>query len=371
MSSRQAKRIYGVGFRTWQRCRDGELEAWVPTRGGRSLSQGTVQGILDSVKELPNLNTVDRAARLGIRTETVQKVLARYGLNRLVPRLVHAGYKVDVVQPLASARKRRVLATAPGALTCIDFKAFGVVRGGGNSPSVKVCGCVVVDHFTAYGTCLLAPEEDKVAAAAALRWHVERTPFKQSGGILLSDNGLAFQSDEFVSTCAALGLQQRTTRYNHPWSNGKVEALNKTLKQQCFPAICTGVVRDLDALQLLLDSWMHHYNTQRAHTSWINRGLPPFAVYSNYESTSGTRLERLAKLGLVKERDLPYTRVMGTNFGGEQLLSEPIKPDRGVPPVLIIDYNIKDQESGKALSRFVPFRRNAAEGGKSNVTLAK
>lgn len=64
MSSREAKRIYGVGFRTWQRCRDGELEAWVPARGGRSLAQDTVDRILASVAQTPQLNTVDRAAQL-------------------------------------------------------------------------------------------------------------------------------------------------------------------------------------------------------------------------------------------------------------------------------------------------------------------
>jgi transposase InsO family protein len=370
MSSREAKRIYGVGFRTWQRCRDGELEAWVPSRGGRSLAQDTVDRILASVAQTPQLNTVDRAAQLRIRTETVQKVLARHGLSRLTARLVHAGFKVDVVQPLATARKRRLLATSPGALTCIDYKAFGVVRGSGGSPSIKICGCVVVDHLTAYGTVKLSPLEDAIGAREALAYHLKRIPFACTGGILLSDNGACFTSDEFMEECARAHMQQRTTRYNHPWSNGKVEALNKTLKQQCFPAICSGVVHSLDDLQVLVDTWMWHYNHERAHSSWINKGLPPHVFWEHWRDTPGKPLDKLATLGLVRERDLPYTRVMGTNLTGEQILSQPFRTDHRVPPVLIIDYNLKEAQDGKQFSRFVPFKQRYSDPGK-NVTLAK
>ena len=74
---------------------------------------------------------------------------------------------------------------------------------------------------------------------------VERAPFR-TNGFLLSDNGAQFCNREFIKACTDLGLIFRTTHRNSPWSNGKVEALNKTLKYQCLPVICQSYVPDFE-----------------------------------------------------------------------------------------------------------------------------
>ena len=65
---------------------------------------------------------------------------------------------------------------------------------------------------------------------------------------VLSDNGSEFLSHIFIRACVDLGLIQRTVRPGHAWSNGKVEALNKTPQYPCFPAVAGNVATCGDAV---------------------------------------------------------------------------------------------------------------------------
>lgn len=318
LSFRAAKARFHIGYETWRAIRSGELDNWEPHAGGRPVDASKVSTILDSVSSAPHWSTVERARRLGIRTETVQSVLARRGLSRLTARLSHAGYAVDVVRPLAVARKRRIVAAAPGVYTCIDFKTLGVVGRLGKSKAVTVGGCVVVDQLTGFGTVLLCERADAQAACAGVEKHRQGAPFPVRG-LVLSDNGQAFLSDAFTGYLAQLGFVQRTTRFNHPWSNGKVEALNRTLKYQCMPPLVSGAVNDLAHLQALVDAWMQWYNEKRSHTGWINRGLPPTALWELWQKAEGGDVERLLALGILKPEDAGKVRVMGANKLGMPL----------------------------------------------------
>ena len=90
---------------------------------------------------------------------------------------------------------------------------------------------------------------------------------------LLSDNGSELLSEIFIRTCVDLGLIQRTIRPGHAWSNGKVDALSKTLKYQCFPAIAGNVATWDDAVRLVR-TWMLYDNNRRAHTGHAIPGCP-------------------------------------------------------------------------------------------------
>ena len=61
--------------------------------------------------------------------------------------------------------------------------------------------------------------------------------------------------DRFIKGVANRGPIQRTIRSAHPWSNGKVEALNRVLKYQCFPAIA-GNIEDWRSACVLAHRWM-------------------------------------------------------------------------------------------------------------------
>ena len=56
---------------------------------------------------------------------------------------------------------------------------------------------------------------------------------------ILTDNGIQFAARAgtegcwfipFDRICEALGIEHRLTRINHPWTNGQVERMNRTIK---------------------------------------------------------------------------------------------------------------------------------------------
>lgn len=336
LSFREAKARFRIGYKTWRSIKQGEQPGWSPARGGAREDAAKAQRVLDSVKAMPHLSTPHRAEQLGLRTETVQRILASRGLSKLNARLLHAGYQVSVVRPLALARKRRIVAAAPGLYTCIDFKAFGMVRRRGGQEKVPLCGCVVVDQLTAFATVLLDPRESAEAACLALELHRHRAPFRVRG-LILSDNGAQFLSDRFMLWCAEHGYVQRTTQFNHPWSNGKVESLNRTLKYQCAPALVAGLTTDLNDLQKLLDIWLKDYNEQRPHGGWVNRGLPPAALARLWAETKGTPVERLLKIGALRPKDVKQLRVMGQGKDGKVFGGTPLATAKGQPFAYVLD----------------------------------
>ena len=123
--------------------------------------------------------------------------------------------------------------------------------------------------------------------------------------------------ETFIQAVANRGLMQRTIRSSHPWSNGKVEALNKVLKYQCFPVIA-GNITDWQSACRLVDRWMTYYNEQRSHGGFANQGLPPLAVWQLHQKTPGDHLEKLIKLGLLKLDQEWSVRLMGSNASMEQ-----------------------------------------------------
>jgi len=115
----------------------------------------------------------------------------------------------------------------------------------------------------------------------------------------------------FIKTCMSLEFVQRTTKTAHPWSNGKCEALNRTLKYQCFPAIA-GNIQSWEDMCQLVSIWMDFYNKTRAHTGHVNRGLPPLAFLRLYNNTEGDHLGKLLALGILKQSDKWHIRLMGS-----------------------------------------------------------
>ncbi|MBM3334537.1 transposase [Candidatus Sumerlaeota bacterium] len=258
------------------------------------------------------------------------------------------------------------MASRPGSLIHADFKTFGVVSGGSAQTQEWLRGCIVIDSFTSFATVLLAPEGTGEAAVAALTKFRNEAPFDDIT-MILTDNGKPFTSEVFMGHCLLNGVLQRTTRLNHPWSNGKVEALNKTLKYQCFPAICTGESLSLSQVQLLADTWMSYYNSQRAHTGHMNRGLPPLALYALWRKAPGDYVEKLVHLNLISLDDLARLRYLGQpqRSGGDQRLRAVVEAggEMKAPPAFVID--------GPRFSAFIPAEQPAAPDKKLAFRPAK
>lgn len=314
LTFRAARAKYHLSYERWKRIKQGKLTEWQPYLGG-GVPEADVAEILDSVRAYPSWNTRQRAASLKKRTETVQRVLVGKGLSKLNARLKYAGYQVDIVQPLARARQHRVLAAGPGVYACVDFKRLGAIRrldpGDRQKKSQLFSGLQCVDAYSGFASVFICESQDSAAATAGFVHFREQLPY-EAKGLVLSDNGLPFLSDDFVGYLRTNGFVQRTTQFNHPWSNGKVEAFNRTLKYQAMPALVAAGVKGYAEAQGWMDKWMHFYNYKRAHTGWINRGLPPAAVIERWQKTPGDTFAKLAALGHIKQDEVNRTRVMGS-----------------------------------------------------------
>jgi transposase InsO family protein len=340
LSFREASRKYSIGYNTWNAIKTGQVKAWLPKQPGDRVSPEVVERILASCRQMPQLNTIARAQALGLRAERTQRVLAAAGLSRQSARLQFAGYSLATSPALSIARQRRVLAAAPGAQINFDFKYFGLLRGIGKAPSVRICGLVGIDQLTGYGDVLLCPTETGDMAAAGLHRFCKRAPFKPYG-IVLTDNGSHFTGKDFVQAVTKWNLVHRTTKYHHPWSNGKTEKFNLTLARECFPAILTGLVGDIFQLQELVDNWLTFYNSRRTHTGWINKGLPPLAVIELLSHAKGeSPLDRFVSVGILKPQDIEFVRPLGAKDIGKPTMykGKPrVYSDNHVPYGFVVD----------------------------------
>lgn len=79
---------------------------------------------------------------------------------------------------------------------------------------------------------------------------------------LINDNGSQFISHDFKRLLQKLEIQQIFTRRNHPQTNGKIERMNGTVKQE---ALRPGQPSDFQEAWEILNKYSYEYNHQRLH----------------------------------------------------------------------------------------------------------
>ena len=96
---------------------------------------------------------------------------------------------------------------------------------------------VAIDRTSKFAYAELHPRATKMIAAQFLRNLVKAVPYKLH--TLLTDNGIQFTNRRqdllagvhiFNRVCAEHNIDHRLTKPNHPWTNGQVERMNRTLK---------------------------------------------------------------------------------------------------------------------------------------------
>lgn len=102
---------------------------------------------------------------------------------------------------------------------------------------------VAVDRTSKYAFARLVKRATGKAARAFLDELVEAVPYQIH--TVLTDNGIQFadlpknrtgptamwRGHPFDRACHELGIEHRLTKPNHPWTNGQVERMNRTLKE--------------------------------------------------------------------------------------------------------------------------------------------
>ena len=87
----------------------------------------------------------------------------------------------------------------------------------------------------------------------------------------MTDNAFSYRlSADFQAALARLGARHILIRPHCPWTNGKVERLNRTLLAEwAYARIFTSNAERAACLP----DWLEHYNTRRRHSAL--GGLPP------------------------------------------------------------------------------------------------
>jgi len=243
-----------TGYRLWRRYQEGGWAALldrspVPKRQPRRCSPELEQRIL-AAREYANAGPLIVAGQLGLPASTVWKVLRRHGRSRLA-------------RP-ARGPVRRYERSHPGELVHVDIKKLGRFWTVGK----RILGSEVGTRSRRAGWQYLhiAIDDHSRLAYAEQGITVER---------VLSDNGNGYRSRLWQTTCAELDIARRYTQPPRPQTNGKAEALIKTLQREwAYRFAYPSSTHRAQALPRYLRWYNHH----RPHSSI--GGTPPISRVS-------------------------------------------------------------------------------------------
>ena len=229
-----------------------------PVRSPRALAVGTALGIVELRRR--RLTQARIAQALDVSASTVSRVLARAGLSKL--------RDLEPVEPV-----QRYEHAAPGELLHIDIKKLGRIERPSHRVTANrrdsVAGAgweflfVAIDDHARIGFTDMHPTECATSAVQFLR---NAVAYYQSLGVriqrVLTDNGAAFRSRAFVTTCTQLRIKQRFTRAYRPQTNGKAERfIQSALREWAYGF----TYQNSQQRAAVLDDWIHHYNWHRPH----------------------------------------------------------------------------------------------------------
>ena len=213
---------------------------------------------------------------LGLPASTVGRVLARHRAPLLRECDPLTG------QPIRAARASatRYEHPYPGSLVHLDVKKLGRIPDGGGWRALGREATVAhkhkkvpigydyvhtaIDDHSRLAYAEIHDDEKGTTTAAFL---ARAAAFFASHGItverVISDNAMNYRlSADYRTTAADLGIALKFIRPHCPWTNGKVERLNRTLAAEwAYTQTWTSNAERADALP----TWLKHYNLERPH----------------------------------------------------------------------------------------------------------
>ena len=142
---------------------------------------------------------------------------------------------------------------------------------------------VAIDRTSKFAFARLVEKANRVTASDFLVALIEAVPYKIH--TVLTDNGIQFRFPPryadgptarfivhmFDKRCRENGIEHRFTKINHPWTNGQVERMNRTIKDATVKRFHYD---DHEQLRQHLDDFMAAYNFGR-RLKTLN-GLTPY-----------------------------------------------------------------------------------------------
>ena len=189
----------------------------------------------------------------------LHRCLQRHGISRLPP----------ADEPATGTRKATFKAYPLGYLH-VDFTEVQTEEG-------KQYLFVAIDRTSKLAFAELQPQATQAIATNFLQRVLAQVPYKVHK--LLTDNGIQFRNlphhphvgrHPFGQLCDEWGIEQRFTKPAHPWTNGQVERMNRTVKEATIKRFHYETSAQLDAhLQTFLLAYNYAKRLKRL------KGLTP------------------------------------------------------------------------------------------------
>lgn len=142
---------------------------------------------------------------------------------------------------------------------------------------------VAIDRTSKFAFTQLVEQATRVTASAFLVALIAAVPYKIH--TVLTDNGIQFRvapryadaptarymTHMFDMRCRENGIEHRFTKINHPWTNGQVERMNRTIKEATVQRYHYD---DHQQLRRHLDDFVAAYNFGRRLKT--PKGLTPY-----------------------------------------------------------------------------------------------
>ena len=189
---------------------------------------------------------------------SLHRCLQRHGISRLP----------DVEGDKTARRKFKCY---PIGYFHIDIAEVQTVEG-------KLYMFVAIDRTSKFAFAQLVGKAGKMAAAQFLRDLIAAIPYRIH--IILTDNGIQFTNRArdkyafqhiFGRVCEENGIEHRLTKVKHPWTNGQVERMNRTIKEATVKRFH---YESHDQFQTHLQDFLNAYNFARRLKTL--KGLTPY-----------------------------------------------------------------------------------------------
>ena len=190
------------------------------------------------------LSVEEEAAVVAFRRHTLLPLDdCLYALQASIPHLTRSSlhrclqrHGISRLPQLEESRTRSKFKQYPIGYFHIDIAEVRTEEG-------KLYLFVAIDRTSKFAYAELHAQSDRKVAVAFVRSLIKAVPYKIH--TILTDNGVQFchppryrngPTARFVThmfdlCCLEHGIEHRTTKVNHPWTNGQVERMNRTIKE--------------------------------------------------------------------------------------------------------------------------------------------
>jgi transposase InsO family protein len=264
-SLRDLARRYGVDPKTIAKWRKRSSVADLPT-GPREVHSSTLSAEQEAIVVAFRRHTLLPLDDCLYALQATIPHLTRSGLHRCLQR--HGISRLPEVE--GDAKPKAKFKAYPIGYFHIDIAEVSTQEG-------KLRLFVAIDRTSKFAFVRLVESAGKMEAAQFLRDLIKAVPYRIH--TVLTDNGVQFTPRQqdiwdighiFDRVCDEHGIEHRLTKVNHPWTNGQVERMNRTIKDATVKRFHYD---GHDQLRRHLDDFVAAYNFARRLKRL--RGLTP------------------------------------------------------------------------------------------------